>query len=373
MKRTVKPFVAAVLVATALGISSCGYSNPNSLPLPGTKGKGGFSVQIEMPDVTNLEQNSPVLVDDVNVGTVSKIERDGWHALVTVKLEDAVDLPANAVARVAQTSLLGSLHIALAAPMGEQPVGRLGQGSRIPLSRAGKYPTTEQTLSAVSFVLNGGGLAQLGAINQQLNAALNGHEDQARALIRNLDVFTRSLAAQQKQIIAATQSMDRLVATVNRRSAAVDGALVAIPPALEVLAGNTAEIRDAVMSIGEFANLADKVVTASGDDISTNLANIWPALRQLANAGPNLTKSMGLLLTFPWPQAGIKKFIRGDAGNLSATIDLTLGRADNSYLQMTEGDGRLTMLETLLGRTVGRQPTPKTRNPLTAPILRGGS
>ena len=98
------------------------------MPLPGTKGKGGFSVQIEMPDVTNLEQNSPVLVDDVNVGTVSKIERDGWHALVTVKLEDAVDLPANAVARVAQTSLLGSLHIALAAPMGEQPVGRLGQG-----------------------------------------------------------------------------------------------------------------------------------------------------------------------------------------------------------------------------------------------------
>ena len=55
------------------------------------------------------------------------------------------------------------------------------------------------------------------------------------------------------------------------------------------------------------------------------------------------------------------------------SIDLTLGRADNSYLQMTEGDGRLTMLETLLGRTVGRQPTPKTRNPLTAPILRGGS
>ena len=128
MKRTAKPFAAALMAAAVLGLSSCGYSNPNSLPLPGTKGKGGFSVQIEMPDVTNLEQNSPVLVDDVNVGTVSKIERDGWHALVTVKLENAVDLPANAVARVAQTSLLGSLHIALAHRWAKSPSAAWGRG-----------------------------------------------------------------------------------------------------------------------------------------------------------------------------------------------------------------------------------------------------
>ena len=185
-------------------------------------------------------------------------------------------------------------------------------------------------------------------------------------------VYVR-LSWQERHSYKSPTESRRLPLVLGRGERAVDAALVSIPPALEVLAGNTAEIKEAVLSIGEFANLADKVVAASGDDIAANLANIWPALRQLANAGPNLTKSMGLLLTFPWPQAGIKKFIRGDAGNLSATIDLTLGRADNSYLQMTDGDGRLTLLETLLGRTVGRQPTPQTRNPLTAPILRGGS
>ena len=34
-----------------------------------------------MPDVDNIEQNSRVRVGDVTVGNVTKIERQGWHAL----------------------------------------------------------------------------------------------------------------------------------------------------------------------------------------------------------------------------------------------------------------------------------------------------
>ena len=60
-----------------------------------------------MPDVDNIEPNSRVRVGDVNVGNVTKIERQGWHALVTMALNGDVELPANATAKVGQTSLLG--------------------------------------------------------------------------------------------------------------------------------------------------------------------------------------------------------------------------------------------------------------------------
>ena len=49
------------------------------------------------------------------MGTVTKIERQGWHALLTMSINGDVDLPANATATVGQTSLLGSLHVELAA------------------------------------------------------------------------------------------------------------------------------------------------------------------------------------------------------------------------------------------------------------------
>src|SRR6267154_1345128 len=83
----------------------------------------------------------------VTVGTVTKIERQDWHALITMRINGDVNLPANATAKVGQTSLLGTLHVELAPPTGAPPEGRLHDGSMIPLSSAGAYPTTEQTLS----------------------------------------------------------------------------------------------------------------------------------------------------------------------------------------------------------------------------------
>ena len=86
-----------------------------------------------MPDVDNIEPNSRVRVADVTVGNVTKIERQGWHALVTMELNGNVQLPANATAKLGQTSLLGSLHIELAPPTDAAPEGRLHEGSLIPL------------------------------------------------------------------------------------------------------------------------------------------------------------------------------------------------------------------------------------------------
>ena len=77
---------------------------------------GSYVVQAQLPDVHNIEQNSRVRVGDVNVGTITKIERQGWHALVTMSLNGNVNLPANATAKVGQTSLLGRMHVELAAP-----------------------------------------------------------------------------------------------------------------------------------------------------------------------------------------------------------------------------------------------------------------
>ena len=120
-------------VAVMFGISGCAdWRGLNSLPLPGTQGNGpgAFAVQAQMPDVNNLQQNSRVRVADVTVGNVTKIERQGWHALVTMRLNGDVDLPANATAKLGQTSLLGSQHIELAPPTDAPPQGKLHEGSR---------------------------------------------------------------------------------------------------------------------------------------------------------------------------------------------------------------------------------------------------
>lgn len=112
--------IGLTLVMIAAVVASCGWRGLNSLPLPGTQGNGpgSFAVQAQLPDVNNIQPNSRVRVADVTVGHVTKIERQGWHALVTMRLDGDVDLPANATAKIGTTSLLGSYHIELAPPKG---------------------------------------------------------------------------------------------------------------------------------------------------------------------------------------------------------------------------------------------------------------
>jgi phospholipid/cholesterol/gamma-HCH transport system substrate-binding protein len=115
---------SALLVASvALGLAGCGFRGLNSLPLPGSEGggAGAYTVQAQMPDVTRLQPNSRVQVNDVTVGNVTKVERQDWHALITMTINGGVDLPANTTAKVGQTSLLGSLHVELAPPSDVPP------------------------------------------------------------------------------------------------------------------------------------------------------------------------------------------------------------------------------------------------------------
>ncbi|MGC0364389.1 phospholipid/cholesterol/gamma-HCH transport system substrate-binding protein [Rhodococcus sp. 27YEA15] len=367
-RRRVIPTILATVVAAST--ASCGWAGVNSLPLPGTEGVGedSYTVTIEMPDVSAVQQNSRVRVSDVTVGTVTSIKLEDWHALVTVSVNGSVVLPANTVAKVGQTSLLGTLHLELAPPLGEAPVGALADGDRIPLSRAGQYPTTEQTLASVSTVLNGGGLGRLQEINTELNAAMNGREGEIRSFLTQLDVFIADVDRQKNDIIYAMDGMDRLAAEVVGRTDTMETALEAIPPALAVLAEQREQLARAIGSIGGFADVSHQALSRSFDDIAANLGHLGPVMREIADAGPALLDGLDVIPAFPWSADGIEKFIRGDAGNLSAVIDLTLGRIDNGLLQGTPFDASLTAIETAMGRTEGRQPSPSTTtNPLTAP------
>ncbi|MBS9373928.1 MCE family protein [Rhodococcus sp. B50] len=363
--------IAATAVAVSTTLTACEWDGLNSIPMPGTagRGEGAYEVQIQMPNVTTLTQNSPVRIDDVTVGSISAIELEGWHALVTISLDEDVVVPANSLARIGQTSLLGSQHLELVPPADEPPQGRLEDGDVIPLERAGAYPTTEQTLSSLSVVLNGGGLAQINDITTELNAALVGRENSIRNLLPRLDELVSTLDTQRGDIIAALEGMDRLAATVDDQNVTLVRALEELPPALEVLSDQRSNLTAAMSSLGELSTVAGRIVETSNDDLKANLEGLAPTLRALADSGSALTEVLGVLLTYPFPQAGINNIIRGDYANLAMTIDLSLERLDLNFLSGTPLAGRLAGPEGILGRDAGlaAQATDPFRAPLEPP------
>lgn len=327
----------ALSACLLLTVTGCGAHGVNSLPLPGTEGRDRDAtiVSVEIANVGTLTPNSPVMVDDVVVGSVRAIALAGWHAVVEAAVRPDTEIPANVVATVGQTSLLGSMHLALNTPDGEQPTGRLESGARLPLNRASTYPSTEQTLASLSVVVNGGGLGQLGEIIAELNNALDGRQDQVVDLLGRLDGFLSVLADQRADIVAAIEALARLGETFAGQTETLTRALDMLPPTLDLLLAERPALTDALDRLRVFSDTATGVVTEISADLVADLRNLEPTLKAVADVGPLLNQGLAYATVYPYGQSVIDRAVRGDYINLHATVDLTIPRLQRELLQGT--------------------------------------
>ena len=339
---------AAVLgCSVAVSISGCAFPGVNSLPLPGAVGRGPDAVtyHVEIPNVATLESNSPVMIDDVIVGSVGEMTVQDWHADVEISVKPDVVVPANAVATVGQTSLLGSMHLALDPPLGEQPNGRLQPGTTLPLNESSTYPTTEQTLSSLSAVVNGGGLGQLGDIIHNMNTGLSGREGEIRELLTRLDDFVGVLDQQRNNIIASIQQLRSVAGTFAGQQQVIDRALQDIPPAIDVLIAERPRFTTALEKLGQFGDTASGLVDDAGDDLVKNLENLGPILGALADIGPDLNLAVLWATAFPYGPTFADRITRGDYINLFAIFDITYPRLKKTLLLGTRwGDENAKMI-----------------------------
>ena len=272
------------------------------------------------------------MISNAVVGSVGPITVQGWHADVEISVKGNVAIPANAVARVGQTSLLGSMHLSLDPPPGQPPSGRFQPGATIPLNRSSTYPSTERTLSSLSAVVNGGALGQIGDIIHNFNAAVSGHEDEIRDLLSRLDKFVAVLNQQQGNIIASIQDLNRFAGTLAGQRDVVERALQKIPPALDVLIRERPRITTALDKLRIFSDTATTLVNDTKADLVKNLKSLEPAIRAIADVGPDLDTVLAYVPTFPYTQNIIDRAARGDYMNMFAVLDLTVPRMKRTLL-----------------------------------------
>ena len=263
-----------VLVAAVLLLTSCKFDGAYDLPLPGgpVDADDAITVTAEFKDILNIVPKSPVMVNDVTVGEVMEVERVGWHAKITMLVRKDVDLPDNAIAEIRQVSLLGEKYVALEPPAEGASDGRLGDGDKIPLAATGRNPEVEEVLGALSFLLSGGGVGQLGTITAELNKAMDGRQDNLRHLLASLTDVVGTLDDQKADIIRAMESVNDLTATLNREKQTVTGALDVAGPAIKVLADQHDELIAMLSALDRLGVVGTRVIGASKDDLLRSLA-----------------------------------------------------------------------------------------------------
>lgn len=375
-----RPVARTAAAAAALVLlTGCGFRGAYSFGLPGGADLGDdpYTVEVEFLDVLDLVPQSGVRVADVPVGRVEDIELgDDWTARVTLKVNGDVELPANAVAMIQQSSLLGEKYVELAAPGGEQAQGTLEDGALIPLARTNRNVEVEELLGALSLVLNGGGLAQLQTISRELGDVMEGRESDLRATLEQLDTLIGGLDDQKSEINRALDSVNALAGTLAERTGTIETALDTIGPGLDVITQQRDLLVQMLDSLARLGDVGTRIIQQAGENTVEDLRLLQPILTQLAAAGPDLAGSLDLLLTYPFPASSVLG--AGDGGdvplnyrvdqrtggyalfaNMTATLELDLTQALCRYL-VDPVTGALEELEPqdLAGDTCGQPGTP---------------
>lgn len=269
-------------------------------------------------------------------------------ATLTLGIDQGVKLPKNALAKIGQTSLLGSQHVELAAP--PNPSSQLlKNGDTIPLKNSSAYPNTEQTLASISLILRGGGIPNLEVLQNEVYDIFHGRGDQIRGFLTRLDTFTRQLNEQRDDITHAIDSTNRLMAYVGGRADVVDRALTDLPPLIKHFADTRDLLINAVNSVGQLSDVTGRYLSEARGNLHTDLQSLQCPLKELGRGSQYLIGALKLILTQPFDIDAVPKIFRGDYQNVSAALDVTFSAMDNAVLTGTGFSGALRALEQSFG------------------------
>jgi phospholipid/cholesterol/gamma-HCH transport system substrate-binding protein len=315
---------AGGLLALSLTLTGCSLDVQHmSLPGGADLGAHPYTVKARFADVLDLVPQASVRVNDVAVGRVTGIAlaADGWTALVTMKVNGKVKLPANAYAHLEQSSLLGEKYIQLSAPPATEPAtGTLTGGAVIPISRTNRNPEVEEVFGALSMLLNGGGIQQLKTISTELNKALTGNEPQVRDMLTQIDTLVTDLNGHKQDITDALDGVNALSATLAARDQQIGTVLTGLSPGLKVLEDQRGSLVTMLRSLDTLSAVAVDTVNKSKDDMVADLQALAPTLQRLADSGKDLPDSLQVLLTYPFTDE-VLNGVKGDY--LNVYLDLT--------------------------------------------------
>ncbi|ATE53762.1 MCE family protein [Actinosynnema pretiosum] len=314
-----RPSRWTALVAVLVLLAGCsGMPSAYDLPLPGGADVGDrpYRVTVEFDDALDLVPQAAVKVADVPVGRVEEIglSEDGSVALVRLLVNGDVRLPVDARGLLRQSSLLGEKYVELAAGdggAGGGGAGALVDGAVVPVARTNRNPEVEEVLGALSMLLNGGGIGQVQDISRELGAAFDGNTEQARSLLSTADEFVRRLDERRADITRAVDGLARLSAVLEAQEPGIAEVLDGLEPGLRVLEEQRGQLVGLLGALDRLSGVAVDTVENSREDLVADLEALEPVLRELAEAGQDLPRSLELLLTFPFTDA-VLDGVKGD-------------------------------------------------------------
>lgn len=248
----------------------------------------GYTVSVDLPQVSNVVYFSDVMVAGVKIGKVTEVEERGDHAAVEMALDDSVaPLHEGATVQVRAKSLVEESFLEITDGDGAE----IASGTRLPAG-TGKSPVQ---LDDVLQSLDGPTRESARHTLRSLGLGTKGTKEGISGAARGLALLgtdgrdvVRTLADQSEDIKEMSRNAARLLSSLSERRAAISALVRDAQSITEVTAGQQDALRDTMRALPPLMTTASE----SSDDLERLGVALSPVAQNLTAAAPHLTRAL---------------------------------------------------------------------------------
>ncbi|MDP9067329.1 MAG: MCE family protein [Actinomycetota bacterium] len=279
----------ALLIAMATVMSSCAV-------LGFASACEGTEIIADFEQVGDLVENANVQSSDVEVGTVQKIELDGWNARVTMCVNEEEKIPADARLVVRTTSLLGEKFVDIQAQSAGPPF--LEDGALVGTDQTGKASELEEVFAKLAGVLGAGNLEQINRFTSAQAKILRDNAGELREVLSRLNDFTGVLAGRKEEIATSVDNLDSVAQTILGDEAVLEQFLASFAESSQVLNRQKEGLRRLLVTLNEFTNISVRLLDQTEEGLDRQFRDLRPVLETAVANSANVRETLQTLATF---------------------------------------------------------------------------
>ena len=276
-----------------------------------------YEIEAEFTDATGLLKGDVVKAAGVTVGRVSGIIIDDGLAVVTIEINDGVDLPTGLSAEIRFRNLIGQRMITLI--QGDAPIvaATLGPGDNaavqgdfmepgdvIPFARTKPAFDLTALFNGLRPLIQSTSAADINIVTEALTEALGGRSQEIKTLFGNVAALSDTLASKDQQLSSLLSNVNTVTDDLNARDQQLQGTLADIDDFLGDLAASRGDLQEAIVTLDDAAQRLDRLVVRNGEDLEDELDDLSEILDVVDNRKRELN---GVIRSLPAFLVGVER------------------------------------------------------------------
>jgi phospholipid/cholesterol/gamma-HCH transport system substrate-binding protein len=246
-----------------------------------------YQIEAEFTDATGLLKGDVVKAAGVTIGRVSDISINDGLALVTMDIDDDVELPSDLGAEIRFRNLIGQRMVTLvqgAAPIqttslapGDNAAAQadlMEPGDLIPFSRTKPAFDLTALFNGLRPLIQSTSADDINVVTEALTEALDGRSQEIKDLLGNIAAISDTLASRDQELSLLLSNVNTVTDDLNARDQQLQGTLADIDEFLGDLAASRGDLAEAIVTLDDAARRLDRLVVRNGDDLELQFDNL---------------------------------------------------------------------------------------------------